>query len=167
MELRKYTLSVLVEDEPGVLSRISGLFARRGFNIESLAVGSSETPNLSRITMVLAGDERTIEQLIKQLYKLINILHVQDVTEIPSLEREIMLIKIETTESTQTEIFEIEKVFNAKIVDLTFHSLTLEITGDPPKMVAVENLLSKFGIKEVATGTKKNITIRGLTLENL
>jgi len=150
MELRKYTLSVLVEDEPGVLSRISGLFARRGFNIESLAVGSSETPNLSRITMVLAGDERTIEQLIKQLYKLINILHVQDVTEIPSLEREIMLIKIETTESTQTEIFEIAKVFNAKIVDLTFHSLTLEITGDPPKMVAVENLLSKFGIKEVA-----------------
>tara|TARA_B110000037_G_scaffold213868_1_gene268912 strand:+ start:98 stop:580 length:483 start_codon:yes stop_codon:yes gene_type:complete len=150
MELRKYTLSVLVEDEPGVLSRISGLFARRGFNIESLAVGSSETPNLSRITMVLAGDERTIEQLIKQLYKLINILYVQDVTEIPSLEREIMLIKIETTESTQTEIFEIAKVFNAKIVDLTFHSLILEITGDPPKMVAVENLLSKFGIKEVA-----------------
>jgi acetolactate synthase I/III small subunit len=150
MELKKFTLSVLVEDEPGVLSRISGLFARRGFNIESLAVGSSEKPGLSRITMVLAGDDRTIEQLIKQLYKLVNILHVQDVTQVPCLEREIMLIKIKITESTQTEIFEIAKVFNAKIVDLTFHSLTLEISGDPPKMVAVEKLLSKFGINQVA-----------------
>lgn len=150
MELKKFTLSVLVEDEPGVLSRISGLFARRGFNIESLAVGSSEKPGLSRITMVLAGDDRTIEQLIKQLYKLVNILHVQDVTQVPCLEREIMLIKIKITESTQTEIFEIAKVFNAKIVDLTFHSLTLEISGDPPKIVAVEKLLSKFGINQVA-----------------
>lgn len=150
MELKKFTLSVLVEDEPGVLSRISGLFARRGFNIESLAVGASEKPGLSRITMVLAGDDRTIEQLIKQLYKLVNILHVQDVTQVPCLEREIMLIKIKITESTQTEIFEIAKVFNAKIVDLTFHSLTLEISGDPPKMVAVEKLLSKFGINQVA-----------------
>jgi acetolactate synthase-1/3 small subunit len=150
MELKNYTLSVLVEDEPGVLSRISGLFARRGFNIRSLAVGAAETLGLSRITMVLVGDDRTIEQLIKQLYKLVNVLHVQDVTEVPCLEREIMLIKIKTTKSTQAEIFEIAQVFNAKIVDLTFHSLTLEITGDPPKMVAVEKLLSKFGINQVA-----------------
>lgn len=150
MELKNYTLSVLVEDEPGVLSRISGLFARRGFNIGSLAVGAAETLGLSRITMVLAGDDRTIEQLIKQLYKLVNVLHVQDVTEVPCLEREIMLIKIKTTKSTQAEIFEIAQVFHAKIVDLTFHSLTLEITGDPPKMVAVEKLLSKFGINQVA-----------------
>lgn len=150
MILQKYTISILVENEPGVLSRISGLFSRRGFNIESLAVGPCEKPDLSRMTIVLAGDERTIEQLIKQLYKLVNIIYVQDVTEIPHLEREIMLIKIKTTEETQTEIFEIAKVFNAKIVDLTFHSLTLEITGDAPKITAVEKLLSKFGIKEVA-----------------
>ena len=90
----KYTLSVLVEDESGVLSRISGLFARRGFNIESLAVGPAEQVSISRITMVLPGDNRTIEQLTKQLYKLINVLKVQDITNLPCVERELMLLKV-------------------------------------------------------------------------
>tara|TARA_B110001469_G_scaffold93973_1_gene89792 strand:- start:1523 stop:2032 length:510 start_codon:yes stop_codon:yes gene_type:complete len=146
----KYTLSVLVEDESGVLSRISGLFARRGFNIESLAVGPAEQIGISRITMVLLGDPRTIEQLTKQLYKLINILKVQDITNIPCVERELMLLKVNTTKSTQTEILEIAQVFRAKIVDLANESLTLEVTGDPGKMVAIEQLLLKFGINEIA-----------------
>tara|TARA_B110000090_G_scaffold162712_1_gene179748 strand:- start:1524 stop:2033 length:510 start_codon:yes stop_codon:yes gene_type:complete len=146
----KYTLAVLVEDESGVLSRISGLFARRGFNIESLAVGPAEQIGISRITMVLSGDPRTIEQLTKQLYKLINILKVQDITNIPCVERELMLLKVNTTKSTQTEILEIAQVFRAKIVDLANESLTLEVTGDPGKMVAIEQLLLKFGINEIA-----------------
>ena len=146
----KYTLSVLVEDESGVLSRISGLFARRGFNIESLAVGPAEKIGISRITMVLSGDPRTIEQLTKQLYKLINILKVQDITNLPCVERELMLLKVYTTKSTQTEILEIAQVFRAKIVDLANESLTLEVTGDPGKMVAIEQLLLKFGIREIA-----------------
>ena len=146
----KYTLAVLVEDESGVLSRISGLFARRGFNIESLAVGPAEQIGISRITMVLLGDPRTIEQLTKQLYKLINILKVQDITNIPCVERELMLLKVNTTKSTQTEILEIAQVFRAKIVDLANESLTLEVTGDPGKMVAIEQLLLKFGINEIA-----------------
>ena len=100
----KYTLSVLVEDESGVLSRISGLFARRGFNIESLAVGPAEQPGISRITMVLPGDSRTIEQLTKQLYKLVNVLKVQDITNIPTVERGLMLLKVQTTISTRSEI---------------------------------------------------------------
>jgi len=146
----KYTLAVLVENESGVLSRISGLFSRRGFNIESLAVGPAEQIGISRITMVLSGDPRTIEQLTKQLYKLINILKVQDITNIPCVERELMLLKVNTTKSTQTEVLEIAQVFRAKIVDLANESLTLEVTGDPGKMVAIEQLLLKFGINEIA-----------------
>ena len=146
----KYTLAVLVENESGVLSRISGLFSRRGFNIESLAVGPAEQIGISRITMVLSGDPRTIEQLTKQLYKLINIVKVQDITNIPCVERELMLLKVNTTKSTQTEILEIAQVFRAKIVDLANESLTLEVTGDPGKMVAIEQLLLKFGINEIA-----------------
>ena len=137
----KYTLSVLVEDESGVLSRISGLFARRGFNIESLAVGPAEQVGISRITMVLSGDPRTIEQLTKQLYKLINVLKVQDVTNVPCVERELMLLKVTTTKSTRPEVLEIADVFRAKVVDLSVESLTLEVTGDPGKMAAIEQLL--------------------------
>ena len=146
----KYTLSVLVEDESGVLSRISGLFARRGFNIESLAVGPAEQPGISRITMVLPGDSRTIEQLTKQLYKLVNVLKVQDITNIPTVERGLMLLKVQTTISTRSEILEIADIFRAKVVDLASDSLTLEVTGDPGKMAAIEQLLFKFGIIEIA-----------------
>lgn len=146
----KHTLSVLVEDESGVLSRISGLFARRGFNIESLAVGPAEEENISRITMVLSGDDRIMEQLTKQLYKLINVLRVQDITNLPCVERELMLLKVLTTKITRSEILEIANIFRAKIVDLAENGLTLEVTGDPGKMVAIEQLLTKFGILEIA-----------------
>lgn len=158
----KYTLSVLVEDEVGVLSRISGLFARRGYNIESLAVGATEQPNISRVTMVLGGDIRTIEQLIKQLYKLINIKKVTNVTNLPCIERELVLLKVNTTKSTRTEVLEIATIFRAKVVDLAQNSLTLEVTGDPGKMAAIEQLLAKFGLIEVARTGKISLVRESL-----
>jgi len=146
----KHTLSVLVEDESGVLTRIAGLFARRGFNIESLAVGPAEQEGFSRITMVIAGDNRIIEQLTKQLYKLVNILRVQDLTNLPCVERELMLLKVQTTRSTKSEILDIINVFRAKVVDLAENTFTVEVTGDPGKMVAIKQLLAKFSILEIA-----------------
>nr|YP_010199159.1 acetohydroxyacid synthetase small subunit [Crassiphycus usneoides]UAD88608.1 acetohydroxyacid synthetase small subunit [Crassiphycus usneoides] len=146
----KHTLSVLVEDEAGVLSRISGLFARRGFNIESLAVGPAEKTGISRITMIVNGDNRTIEQLTKQLYKLINILKVQNITDIPSVERELVLIKIHALLENRSAILEIANIFRAKVVDMANEYLILEVTGDPGKMVAIENLLKQYGIIEIA-----------------
>ena len=153
----KHTLSVLVEDEAGVLTRISGLFARRGFNIESLAVGPTETEGISRITMVLPGDDRTIEQLIKQLYKLPNVIRVQDITKLPCIERELVLIKVFASTKNRSEILEIANIFRAKVVDLANNSLTLEVTGDPGKMAAIEQLLSKFGIIEIARTGKVSL----------
>ena len=146
----KHTLSVLVQDESGVLSRISGLFARRGFNIESLAVGPAEKQGVSRITMSVNGDNRTIEQLTKQLYKLVNILQVQDVTNIPCVERELVLIKVKALPENRSLILDIANIFRAKVVDISHQYLILEITGDPGKMVAIEQLLKQYGIIEIA-----------------
>ena len=146
----KHTLSVLVENESGVLTRIAGLFARRGFNIESLSVGPAEQKNISRITMVVPGDDKTIEQLTKQLYKLINVRKVQDITTLPNVGRELMLLKVRFTEETRTEIMDIAKVFNARIVDLASKCLTIEVTGEPEKILALEQLLQKFGILDIA-----------------
>ena len=146
----KHTLSVLVENESGVLTRIAGLFARRGFNIESLSVGPAEQKNISRITMVVPGDDKTIEQLTKQLYKLINVRKVQDITTLPNVGRELMLLKVRFTEETRTEIMDIAKVFNARIVDLASKCLTIEVTGEPEKILSLEQLLQKFGILEIA-----------------
>jgi acetolactate synthase I/III small subunit len=164
----KHTLSVLVEDEAGVLSRIAGLFARRGFNIESLAVGPAEQVGISRITMVVPGDERIIEQLTKQLYKLINVLKVQDVTEIPCVERELMLIKVNATSSSRAEVIELAQVFRARIVDISEDTLTIEVVGDPGKMVAIVQMLNKFGIREIArTGKIALIRESGVNTEYL
>ena len=146
----KHTLSVLVEDEAGVLTRISGLFARRGFNIESLAVGPAEQSGVSRITMVVPGDDSSIEQLTKQLYKLINVLKVQDITDTPCVERELMLIKVNATSSTRAEIIQLAQIFRARVVDVAEDSLTLEVVGDPGKMVAIFQVLNKFGFREIA-----------------
>nr|YP_009313267.1 Acetohydroxyacid synthetase small subunit [Dichotomaria marginata]SCW21521.1 Acetohydroxyacid synthetase small subunit [Dichotomaria marginata] len=154
----KHTLSVLVEDESGVLSRIAGLFARRGFNIESLAVGPAEQPGVSRITMVVAGDNRTIEQLTKQLYKLVNILKVHNVTNIPAVERELMLLKIHASKQYRSDILDIVHIFRARIVDISKTSLILEVTGDPGKIVAIEQLLSQYGIVEIARTGKIALT---------
>ncbi len=154
----KHTLSVLVEDEAGVLSRIAGLFARRGFNIESLAVGPAEQPGISRITMVVPGDDRVIEQLTKQLYKLINVLKVQDITETPCVERELMLLKVNATSTNRSEIVELAQIFRARVVDVAEDSLTLEVVGDPGKMVAIVQVLQKFGLREIARTGKIALT---------
>lgn len=155
----KHTLSVLVEDEAGVLTRIAGLFARRGFNIESLAVGPAETPNISRITMVVPGDDQVVEQLTKQLYKLINVLKVQEITEIPCVERELMLLKVNYTNSQiRSEIIELAQIFRARVVDIGTDSLTIEVVGDPGKMVAIVQVLSPFGIREIARTGKIALT---------
>ena len=146
----KHTLSVLVEDEAGVLTRIAGLFARRGFNIESLAVGPAEKPGISRITMVVPGDEQVIEQLTKQLYKLINVIKVQDLTYTPCVERELMLLKVNATSLNRSEVIELAQIFRARVVDVSEDSLTLEVVGDPGKMVAIVQVLNRFGLREIA-----------------
>nr|YP_009296639.1 acetohydroxyacid synthase small subunit [Apophlaea sinclairii]AOM65779.1 acetohydroxyacid synthase small subunit [Apophlaea sinclairii] len=146
----RHTLSVLVEDEAGVLSRIAGLFARRGFNIESLAVGPAEEEGISRITMVIPGDNHTVEQLTKQLYKLINILKVQDITNVPSVERELMLLKVKAKSNNRLEILSILQIFRARVVDCAENFLIIEVTGDPGKMVAIKQLLDTFGVIEIA-----------------
>ncbi len=154
----KHTLSVLVEDEAGVLTRIAGLFARRGFNIESLAVGPAEQVGISRITMVVPGDDQIIKQLTKQLYKLINVLKVQDITETPCVERELMLLKVNAASGTRSEIIELSQIFRARVVDIGDDTLTLEVVGDPGKMVAIVQVLNKFGIKEIARTGKIALT---------
>ncbi len=154
----KHTLSVLVEDEAGVLTRIAGLFARRGFNIESLAVGPAEQTGVSRITMVVPGDDQIIEQLTKQLYKLVNVLKVQDITAIPCVERELMLLKINATTAMRSEVIEIANIFRARVVDVGEDSLTIEVVGDPGKMVAIVQMLSKYGIREIARTGKIALT---------
>ncbi|MDV3352788.1 acetolactate synthase small subunit [Leptolyngbyaceae cyanobacterium CCMR0082] len=154
----KHTLSVLVEDEAGVLTRIAGLFARRGFNIESLAVGPAEQAGISRITMVVPGDDGVIEQLTKQLYKLINVLKVNDITEKPCVERELMLLKVNATSSTRAEIINFAQIFRARVVDVSDESLTIEVVGDPGKMVAIVQVLDRFGVREIARTGKIALT---------
>jgi acetolactate synthase-1/3 small subunit len=146
----KHTLSVLVEDESGVLTRIAGLFARRGYNIESLAVGPAEQVGVSRITMVVPAEDKTIEQLTKQLYKLVNILRVQNISNIPSVERELMLLKVNTQLNKRSEVLEIVQIFRARVVDLAENSLIIEVTGDPGKIMAIQQILTPFGITEIA-----------------
>ena len=146
----KHTLSVLVEDESGALSRISGLFARRGFNIDSLAVGPAETRGISRLTMVVEGDDQTLQQMTKQLNKLFNVLGVADLSNLAAVERELMLLKVSSKEDTRGKILELVQVFRAKVVDVSDSALTLEVVGDPGKLVALEKLLEPYGILEIA-----------------
>ena len=145
----KQTLSVLVEDEAGVLSRIAGLFARRGFNIESLAVGHAERPGISRLTMVVAGDDQVIEQTTKQLLKLVNVLMVQNLSHIPSVERELMLLKVAANQENRARILELVQIFRTKVVDVAEYALTLEVVGDPGKLLALEQVLEPFGILQI------------------
>nr|YP_009392857.1 acetohydroxyacid synthetase small subunit [Caloglossa intermedia]ARW61419.1 acetohydroxyacid synthetase small subunit [Caloglossa intermedia] len=155
----EHTISVLVQNQSGVLSRIAGLFARRGFNISSLAVGHTEKPEISRIIMVVKGDNKTIEQLIKQLYKLIDVLKVQNITNVPCVDRELVLIKIQVSKVNRTDLLEIANIFRAKVVDLSSDCLILEVTGDPGKIFAIEQLLNQYNIIEV-TRTGKIALVR-------
>lgn len=152
--MAKYTLSVLVENHAGVLSRVAGLFSRRGFNIESLAVGVTENPDISRMTIVADGDEYTVEQISKQLNKLIDVIKIKRLEKSESISRELALIKVAANASTRTEIIQIVGIFRANIVDVSKSTLTVEITGGTDKVAALEEMLKQFGIKEIVrTGT--------------
>ncbi len=146
----KHTLIALVEDKPGVLNRIASLFRRRAFNIQSLAVGGSEQPGLSRMTIVTGGDAAQVEQVRKQLEKLINVVKVSDITEEDMVTRELALIKVKATASTRSEIIQIVDIFRANIVDVAPGSLTVEVTGDENKLNSLLGLLRDFGIKELS-----------------
>ena len=146
----KHTLVALVDDKPGVLNRIASLFRRRTFNIQSLAVGSSEHPGLSRMTIVVGGDAAQVEQVRKQLEKLINVVKVSDITEEDMVSRELALIKVKTTTTTRSEIMQIVGIFRANIVDVGPNSLTVEVTGDENKVNSLLGLLHDFGVKELS-----------------
>ncbi len=159
----KHTLVALVEDKPGVLNRVASLFRRRAFNIQSLAVGHSEQPGLSRMTVVVSGDSAVVEQVRKQLEKLINVIRVSDITEEDIVARELALIKVKATASTRSEIIQIVDIFRANIIDVASDSLTVEVTGDEDKVESLIELLRGFGIKEV-TKTGRVALTRGSSL---
>jgi len=158
----KHTLVALVEDKPGVLTRMASLFRRRGFNIESIAVGHSELPTLSRMTIVVNGSAGILEQVRKQLSKIVNVVKITDVTGDNITARELALIKVRATASARSEIIGIADIFRANIVDVATDSLTIEITGDEDKVDSLLNLLRGFGIREVAR-TGRIAMLRGGT----
>jgi acetolactate synthase-1/3 small subunit len=144
------TIIALVEDKPGVLNRIASLFRRRGFNIASIAVGRSETPKLSRVTIGVDGDVTMVEQVRKQLVKVIDVVKVADITSERIVSRELALIKVKANSITRSEIIQIVDIFRANIVDVGSDSLTIEVTGEEEKINSLYNLLKGFGIKELA-----------------
>jgi acetolactate synthase-1/3 small subunit len=150
----KHTLSILVENKPGVLTRVAGLFARRGFNIESLAVGLSEDARLSRITIVIDGDEHPVDQVTKQLHKLINVLKIRDLDRDNQVSAELLLVRVAGEGEKRDEVLQIAEIFNAKIVDVDRRQLTLRVVGTNDKVEALLELLQPLGVLEVVrTGT--------------
>jgi acetolactate synthase-1/3 small subunit len=145
----KKTLSITVYNESGVLTRISTVFSSRGFNIESIAVGPTENLGISKIIIVLPGDDQTIEQITKQLNKLIQVLEVKDISNRPCVERELMLIKVKVSPSNRSEILDIVQIFRSKVVDISEMSITIEVTGDPGKIITIQKLLKKHTIIEI------------------
>ncbi|GAB4340531.1 MAG: acetolactate synthase small subunit [Candidatus Abyssubacteria bacterium] len=154
----KHTISVLVENQFGVLARISGLFSGRGFNIDSLSVGETEDPTTSRITLVVNGDDTILEQVMKQLNKLVDVIKVSDLTKEEFIDRELALIKVKSDGKTRAEIIQIADIFRAKIVDVAPQSLTIEVTGTEGKVQGMMDLVREFGIKEVVRSGKIAIT---------
>lgn len=157
----RYTLAVMVANQAGVLARVAGLFSRRGFNIESVAVGPTQDPGMSRMTIVVEGDERIVEQVSKQLNKLVDVIKVSDLTPESSVGRELALIKVQAEGARQRELVQIAEIFRAKVVDVSPRSLVIEVTGDEAKLDAILELLRPFGILEMAR-TGKIALQRGL-----
>ena len=145
----KKTLSITVYNESGVLTRISTVFSSRGFNIESIAVGPTENYATSKIIIVIPGDYQIIEQITKQLNKLIQVIEVKDITDTPSVERELMLLKVMSSQSTRSQILEIVNIFRSKVVDISDKSITIEISGDAGKITTIQKLLMPYGIIEI------------------
>jgi acetolactate synthase-1/3 small subunit len=145
-----HVLSLLVEDKPGLLTRVAGLFARRGFNIESLAVGKTEIPGLSRITVVVDVEGQPLEQVTKQLNKLVNVLKIVELDPEQSVQREHMLIKVRVDNSTRSQILEAVNLFRARVVDVVTDALVIEVTGDTAKVKALLKILEPYGVKEIA-----------------
>ena len=160
MAATKHTIVALVEDKPGVLNRMASLFRRRGFNIESIAVGRSEIPHLSRMTIVVDGATTMVEQVRKQLDKVIDVVKVSDISGDDVIARELALIKVKATSSTRSEIMQIVDIFRAKIVDVASDSVTVEVTGDEEKVDSLYGLLRGFGIREIVR-TGRVAMVRG------
>jgi acetolactate synthase-1/3 small subunit len=153
----KKTLSITVYNESGVLTRISTVFSSRGFNIESIAVGPTENSDVSKIIIVLPGDNQTIEQITKQLNKLIQVIEVKEITNRPCVERELMLLKVFSSPETRSEILEIVQIFRSKVVDISEKTITIEVTGDPGKMETIQQLLKPYQILEIVRSGKISI----------
>jgi acetolactate synthase-1/3 small subunit len=147
---KQHTISALVLNHFGVLCRIAGLFSSRGYNIDSLSVGETEDPKVSRMTIVVRGDERVLEQVVKQLNRLIDVIKVMDITHGPFIERELALIKVKSDKATRSEIIQIAEVFRANIVDVSTYSMTIEATGKVDKITAIITMLAQYGITEMA-----------------
>jgi acetolactate synthase-1/3 small subunit len=160
MATQKHTLVAIVQDRPGVLNRVVSLFRRRGFNIDSIAVGHSELPHLSRVTIVVNGTTATVEQVRKQLDKLVDIVKVFDISGEKITGRELALVKVKANSATRSEIIEIADIFRSNIVDVASDSLTVEVTGDEDKIDSLLRLLAGFGIKEIAR-TGRIAMVRG------
>jgi acetolactate synthase-1/3 small subunit len=147
--MSKHTLSVLVENRPGVLTRVSGLFARRGFNIHSLAVGPTEHSDVSRITVVVDVDELPLEQVTKQLNKLVNVIKIVELENSASVQRELLLVKLRADMQTRSNVLETVRLFRAKVVDVAPDAVTVEVTGNPDKLEAFLKVVEPFGIREL------------------
>jgi len=156
----KHTLVALVEDKPGVLNRIASLFRRRGFNIESITVGSTEEARVSRMTIVVDGATTAVEQVRKQLEKVIEVIKVADITHDQIVSRELVLVKVKATAQTRSEIIQIVDIFRGNIVDVSSDSVVIEVTGDEDKIVSLLDLLKGFGVKEIAR-TGRLAMVRG------
>ena len=163
MTQAKHTLVALVADRPGVLNRVASLFRRRGFNIESIAVGHTEQKGVSRMTIVVSGDDGMVEQARKQLDKVIDVIKLSDITHESTVDRELALVKVKTTAENRSEIIQIVDIFRANIVDVAAESVMVEVTGDEEKLNSLFHLLANFGIKEIARTGRVAMT-RGATL---
>jgi len=156
----KHVLAILVENKAGALTRISGLFSRRGFNIENIAVGETVTPGVARMTITVEGSDPVIEQVMKQLHKLINVLKVSNLSKEPSVMRELMLLKVRSETGSRSDIQQIVETFRGKVIDVSPDSMIIEVTGTEDKLEAIKMMLEHFGIKEIVR-TGKVALLRG------